>query len=80
MSASASPSAADPTLLAKAWGALIAFSQVPSYHLVLEASLVCWVLWLLIRRASHRGRRAKAEKLTRWGPGNRVLSMSNFKK
>jgi len=38
---------------------------VPIYHLLLEASLVCWVLWLLIRRASHRNRRARAERLTR---------------
>lgn len=39
--------------------------QVPSYHLILEASLVCWVVWLLIRRVSHRNRRLKAEKLTK---------------
>ncbi len=40
-------------------------AQVPSYHLILEAFLVCWVVWLLIRRRSYKNRDLKAVKLTR---------------
>merc|ERR1712004_205726 len=29
---------------------LLDFLQVPLYHLILETFLICWILWLLIRR------------------------------
>ena len=41
------------------------FHQVPSYHLVLEAFLLGWVIWLLIRRVSSREKKLKAERLSK---------------
>ena len=39
--------------------------QVPSYHLLFEAFLISWVVWLLVRRVSNKNKRLKAEKLTK---------------
>eukprot|EP00095_Tigriopus_kingsejongensis_P010689 maker-scaffold261_size233860-snap-gene-1.28 protein:Tk10689 transcript:maker-scaffold261_size233860-snap-gene-1.28-mRNA-1 annotation:"hypothetical protein DAPPUDRAFT_301811" len=43
----------------------VAFSQVPSYHLLFEGFLISWVIWLLVRRVSNRNKRLRAEKLTK---------------
>lgn len=43
----------------------VTFSQVPSYHLLLEGFLISWVVWLLVRRVSNRNKRLRAEKLTK---------------
>ena len=40
-------------------------SKVPTYHLAFEALLMCWVLWLLVRRVSTRNKKLKAERLTK---------------
>ncbi len=44
---------------------MILWNQVPSYHLVLEAFLICWVVWLLVRRAKHKNRHLNSIKLTK---------------
>lgn len=52
------------------------FSQVPTYHLIIEAFLGLWVLWLLVRRVSARKnvvdvkltREEEEELLAEWKP------------
>ena len=50
------------------------FIQVPAYHLVLEAILLVWVVWLLIRRYRRPRREVKLTKeeeeelLAEWKP------------
>lgn len=55
----------EPSIVSRLFANAVSFSQVPTYHLLLEAFLVSWVVWLLVRRVSSRERRLKAEKLTK---------------
>ncbi len=55
----------DESFTSRIWSVAVNFAQVPSYHLVLEAFLISWVVWLLIRRVNSREKRLKAERLTK---------------